>query len=313
LSSDKYSESERNPISAGFALESFRSHDFDPVSAMCEMIDNSVQANADEIEIKFEWDEQNREGNARYVKQFVFIDNGDGMDEKVLYDYLILGEGEKRALTNGIGKFGVGATLAGISQARHIDAYSKTKGGKWMYTFLDLDSILQGKFVPKPIQKDPPAKFNKNLTQGTIVIWDDVDKFEFTEENVFPPPPSKDNWDPHDVDILSTEVGRIYRKFLTSTKLENGEIVENDHPVIIKIHNEVVEPYDPLYITYNPKSGDTDKPIVKFKSYTIRHGSHSAKMHVTASYLPESWWVDQYRPGLDRENRTERKNFTNYK
>ena len=307
VSSNKYAQEYRDPIAAGFALESFRSHDFDPISAICEIIDNSIEANADTIEVKFDWNDQNMEGNARYVKQFVFIDNGNGMDDKILYDYLILGESEKRALTKGIGKFGVGATLAGISQARRIDAYSKIRGGKWMYTFLDLDLVEHGKYVPKPIQKDPPHGYSKDLDGGTIVIWNNVDQYEFTEENVFPPTSPRKNQDPHNDAILATEVGRIYRKFLLLTRIERGQRVKNEHPVKITIQNVEVEPYDPLYITHNPKKNDQNKPIHKSKTYTIRHGSHSAKMYITVSYFPESWWVDPHRPGLDRENRVERK------
>ena len=301
---DKYSENARNPFSPAMALDSFRSHDFDPISAICEIIDNSQQAKANEIDIKFDWAD-NPEFPSPYAKHFVFIDNGKGMDANILYDYFILGEGEKRALSNGIGKFGVGGTLAGISLARHLEAYSKIKGGKWMYTYLDLDEITEGKFVPKPVQKDPPKKYDKDFDHGTIVIWDNVDKFNFTEDKVFEKTPTKDS-QPHDEDILTTEIGRIYRKFLTKTKLEKGKIVKNTNPITIKIQNQEVEPYDPLYATYNPKSDD-DKPKIKYMAKPVRYGNKSAKMHITTSYFPDSWWVDAYRPGLEKENRVERK------
>ena len=63
----------------------------------------------------------------------------------------------------GIGKFGVGGTLGGISGAKHIDAYSLKSGGDWMYTFFDVDEIRAGKGVPKPTQQDPPKEYSKNF------------------------------------------------------------------------------------------------------------------------------------------------------
>ena len=37
---DKYSLSHRNPFSAEHAISSFRNLDFDPISSICEIIDN---------------------------------------------------------------------------------------------------------------------------------------------------------------------------------------------------------------------------------------------------------------------------------
>jgi len=302
--SNVYDLEERNPFTAGEALESFRSHDFDSISSICEIIDNSVQANATEIDIKFDWAENpDYDEGARYAKQFVFIDNGDGMDEKILYDYLILGESKNKTLPHGIGKFGVGATLSGISIARHIDAYSIVNGGKWMYTYLDMDLIKKGKYLPKPIQKDPPSELNHGMDHGTIIIWNNIDKITLAlkEDQVFEIPAKKPT-ELHDEDCLTTEVGRIYRKYITKTKLKEGKIVKNEKQAIIKIQDKKVEPYDPLYATYNPKQDDKEEPKIRYKAYPIRLGSYSGKMHVTTSYLPDEWWVDPYRPGLDTEN-----------
>jgi hypothetical protein len=301
--SDEYELAERNPFSPGNALESFRSHDFDAVSSICEIIDNSLQENADEINIKFEWEENPDEGESRYAKQFTFIDNGNGMNERDLYDYLILGESKKRDLPNGIGKFGVGATLSGISVARHIDAFSKEKNGKWMYTYLDLDLIKQGNLLPKPVQIDPPSNLIQNIDHGTIVIWKNIDKIQISlkEDNVFEVS-ATDSTQLHKTYCLTTEIGRIYRKYISKSFVKEGKIIENDKPVIITVQEKNVDPYDPLYATFNPKLDDVNEPQLKYKSHSIRFGTDSGKMHITTSYLPDDWWVDPYRPGNDADN-----------
>ena len=298
-----YEMKERNPFAPYNALESFRNHDFDAVSSICEIIDNSIESHATEIKILFEWAENPEDTESRFAKKYVFIDNGDGMDERILYDYLILGESEKKALSEGIGKYGVGATLSGISVARHIDAFSKVSGGKWMHTFLDLDSIKQGKLVPKPFPKEPPIEFSKNLEHGTIIIWENIDKIQVAlkEEQLFEIPSTKST-ELHNEDCLETEVGRIYRKFISDKFLKEGRTVENKNKRTILIQEKIIEPYDPLYATYNPKQTDGRSPTVKYRSFPIRLGNISGKMHITTSYLPDKWWVDQYRPGIDTDN-----------
>ena len=306
MSSDKYSQERRSAFSSGHAIQSFRNLDFNPISSICEIIDNSQQAGATEIKIDFEW-EPHPDGG-RYAAKSIFIDNGDGMDEKILYNYLILGESEKKTLKSGIGKFGVGATLAGISTAKHIDVYSLQKGGKWMYTYLDIDEIeAQGDDggIPKPVQQDPDKELMENLEHGTIVIWSNVDVIEeaLLEENLFPPNPITNSNQLHNEEILSTEVGRTYRKFMTPERWENGKLIKNENPLTITVQKQEVEPYDPIYATYNPRTADTEKPTLQYNEYPIRFGQTSAKMKITTSYLPESWWVNAYRPGNDVKNR----------
>lgn len=303
---EKYSQNHRPAFSAGHAIDSFRSLNFTPISSICEIIDNSLQANATEIKINFEWN-AHPDGD-QYAKKSIFIDNGDGMNDELIYDYLILGEGQRRALEHGIGKFGVGATLAGISASRHIDVYSKVRGGKWMYTYLDIDEIQaadEAGGIPKPIQKDPPSEYNKSLEHGTIVIWSNVDKLEraLIDSNLWPPNPITNVNQLHNEDILSTELGRIYRKFLTEERLEKGKTVKNKNRVTILLENQEIEPYDPLYATYNPKKDDKEKPTLTHQSIPIRYGKSSAKMHLTTSYFPESWWADEYRAGNAKDNR----------
>ena len=298
-----YEMEERSPFAPYDALESFRNHDFDAVSSICEIIDNSMQSNATEIKILFEWAENLEGSESRFARKYIFIDNGDGMDERILYDYLILGESEKKKLNEGIGKYGVGATLSGISVARRINAFSKVSGGKWMHTFLDLDLIKKGKLVPKPLPEEPPSKFSKNLEHGTIIIWDKIDKIQVAlkEEQVFEIPTPKST-KLHDEDCLETEVGRIYRKFISDKILKEGCVVKNKNKRTILIQEKTIEPYDPLYATYNPKQTDVGSPIIKYHSSHIRLGNISGKMHITTSYFPDEWWVNPYRPGMNADN-----------
>lgn len=281
----------RDPVNSGLALHAFRSQGFSPTSAICEIIDNSVEAESNEIRIKFDWREKTIGQHYHRVKEFTFVDNGKGMDKKILYDCLVLGESTRRIGNKGIGKFGVGATFSGISQAKRVQVYSKINGGRWLYTFLDLDSLDQGEGIPEPEDKDPPEEYAKYAKDhGTIVVWDKVDLSDFNDS---------------DVEKLKTDVGRIYRKFLTEKKLMNGKL-EDNKPIKIIIQDDEVEPYDPLYITYNPRTIDKEKPTIRFKSIDLKKGNLKSEMIITTSYFPESWW-DEDQAGSKPENKKERK------
>ena len=285
----------RNPISAGLAIDSFRKMGFNVGSAICEIIDNSLEANSTSIEITIKYLPKSTLQTYRRIEKFVFVDNGDGMENDTLYDCLVLGEGTKRLLKNGIGKFGVGATLGGISQAKLIEVYSKTKTGKWLHTKLDLDLLNQGIGIPEPEVKSPPAEYTENLdNQGTVVIWDNVDVDESEK----------------DMENAAHLIGRIYRKFISLKKIEKGVIVDNTIPVSITLNGEKIAPYDPLYVTFSPKADDTElAKIISSENYDFKPAK--GKMHITISHLPKSWWSgpgkEMSKPGNAPVNKTDRK------
>lgn len=283
----------RNPVNSGLAIDSFRRMGFSTSSAICEIIDNSAEAGATKIEVIIDWNKKQLTQKYRRPERFVFIDNGHGMNKEILYDCLVIGESTRRALKKGIGKFGVGATFGGISQGRHIEIYSKTKDGVWLFTQLDLDLLENGEGISEPIKKDPPEKYSNELgDHGTIVIWEKIDS-DFNEKGL---------------DDLKNSIGRIYRKFLTSTKLEEGEIIKNS-PIKITLNSESISPYDPLYLTFNPKADDKEIPTFTSAEYDLKYGDLKSKMRITFSYLPESWWKDpkMYKPGSDPVNKDQRK------
>jgi len=55
MSDNKYDLETRDPVSSQFAFETFSNAGFKPVSSICEIVDNSIEAHAEEITIKFEW------------------------------------------------------------------------------------------------------------------------------------------------------------------------------------------------------------------------------------------------------------------
>ena len=98
-----------------FLIQSLRKSDFDCYSAYGEVIDNSEQSGAKNIKIEFDVVSK---GTGRSQKEIIdkiaFGDDGGGMNENVLENCLTLGWSTRYNDRNGIGRFGVGSTLAGI-------------------------------------------------------------------------------------------------------------------------------------------------------------------------------------------------------
>lgn len=108
-------------VESGAALQSMRNSDFDAYSAYGEVIDNSIQANAQNIKIFFDYDHADK--NREPLNCVAFADDGDGMGAEILHRCLQLGYSSRFNDRSGIGRFGVGATLAAINQCQRVDLY----------------------------------------------------------------------------------------------------------------------------------------------------------------------------------------------
>ena len=207
--------------------ESLRFNDYSAQNGLGEIVDNSVEAGAANIAVRFTTEKIRKSGKKRVsdaITEIAIIDDGDGMDRTTLQKCLALGESIRtsRSGGHGIGRFGVGMTLGGISLARRIDVYSRTCGNEdFFYTFIDLDDIQAGALtcIPVPETQSPPEEYRKllNNSSGTIVILKKCDRMD------------------GNFDDFSNYLGRTYRKFI-----ERGlKINLNDSPVYL---------HDPLYI-----------------------------------------------------------------
>jgi len=291
----KYDLDSRDPVSSDFAYDTFSKAGFKPVSSICEIIDNSIEAESNEVFIEFEWNDAPHHLSYKQIKKFVFIDNGKGMNENQIYDYFVATESDKRGKENGIGKFGVGAYMSGISQAARCEVFSKTDSGKWLYT-----NLIKGSKIPKPINRDPPEEYLK-FNKGTVVIWSETYS-PFTINDV-------DNEETGD--NLVFQLGRIYRKFLTDQKIHKGEKITNKNKIKIQIKSDGtiidVKPFDPTFITYNPKTGDDEPEMISMGEIQIKTPAKTGSMYIVFSAFPEDWWIKPGKPGLLDVNRKERK------
>lgn len=222
-------------------FDSLRNGEFSFDSGLAEIIDNSIEANASNIDIHINTELKKISGNKRSTRVISTIsvtDNGVGMPDDILRCCLRLGETVRSNSIRHIGRFGVGLTLGGISFAKRIEVYSRTSADTpFHYTYIDLEEVEKGeqKNIPVPIQVTPPEQQAAvlNGSSGTIIVLSNCDRLQFD--------PINDRGIKADEQIigLHTFLGRTYRKFLEAAVTINLHVDSECSKVYL---------HDPLYM-----------------------------------------------------------------
>ena len=215
--------------------------------ALAELIDNSVQANADNVEvICLEVKRRINKRTGRRIQAIGILDNGDGMAPETLRLALQFGNGTHLTDRKGIGRFGMGLPNSSISQCRKVEVWTWQSGpDNAMYTYLNVDEIESGKMsiVPAPTHKSLPGKWrdrSRNLeTTGTLVLWTNFDDYRLS-------------WRGAEATLRNTGslVGRMYRKFIDNGRLSIRllALLEDEDE---STFDEPVRVNDPLYLMGN--------------------------------------------------------------
>lgn len=211
--------------------------------ALAELVDNAIQASATHVDILFGFD-----GGKTKPKKIAVVDNGHGMDPKMVRASLIWGAGTRMSKSEGFGKYGYGLPSASVSQSLRVSVYSKPPGGDWHCGYIDIEEIKAGIWskgnrieMPEVERLDPPDfvidQLGKSgrwpLEHGTVVVWDELDqgRIDYRLRSALR-------------GRLLTELGVIYRNYLNATPM--------------RIDGVDVEPCDPLFLTEGFRYYDVD-------------------------------------------------------
>lgn len=254
--------------------ESLRFNDYSVENGLGEIVDNAVEAGANEVRVDLKR-KTRKYGKKQIeeVEQISVADNGCGMPEKILANCLTLGCSmrEKKNGKLGIGKFGVGMTLGGISLARKIEVYSRCDiNHKFLYTYIDLDEIKNGrKIISAPVEKNIPSEYNEFYDghSGTIVLLTNCDRMDGTGKRT----------DANEFNgIISNYLGRTYRKFIEgglNIVLDGRDVFLHD-PLYIagptqfdtkEIQDPKAAPYSETSFEWDVPGGNGEKAAIKIK------------------------------------------------
>lgn len=222
--------------------------------ALAELIDNSVQANADLVDVVCREEYRTIRGqNRRTITGIGVFDNGNGMSSDTLQLALQFGNGTHLTDRKGIGRFGMGLPNSSISQGRRVDVWSWRSGpDNAIHTYLDVDEIANGEqlTVPTPTADSLPEDWRNRTetigTSGTFVLWSKFDEYRLTWRGAGTT-----------LDHTGALIGRMYRKFISNGSLTIrllSYIDDNWSPQI----DQSVRVNDPLYLMENSQ---TPKPF----------------------------------------------------
>ena len=217
-------------------LDSMRNSGYETVYALAEIIDNSIEANAKNIEVICIEGANYGQRATKQIDRIAIVDDGHGMSREDLWNALRMGEGTRR-VRGTLGKFGLGLPNASMSQCRRVEVYSWRNHSSALYTVLGPECVSGGKVSikrprKKPVPEDIMAKSSMTKSKsGTLVIWSDLDRVPMKKGRTL-------------IDNYKLVLGRIYRHMIYSdgVKIRMMSFYKNEEP-----YTEAIVPNDPLY------------------------------------------------------------------
>jgi len=213
------------------------------VEAIAELVDNSIQAYAENINVVFGFD---ADGSSRKPTKLAIIDDGHGMDPTMMRFAMMWGGTHRENNRDGLGRFGYGLPCAAVSIGRKFTIYSLPVGGRLHRVTLDLGSMGKGSNdadLEMVIPDAKPARLPRFVTDalkeaqprgwqsGTVVIIENIDRLDWTTVVGL-----RRN--------LVRRFGVAYHKLLRSTS--------------IHVDGEEVRPIDPLFLDPDADLFDLD-------------------------------------------------------
>lgn len=174
------SESVERQFPAKTLLLGLRAIGYSFSTAVADIIDNSISAEATEIKIYSD--------PLADIPYFCILDNGYGMTTKELDNAMLFGSNreDKEECELELGRFGLGLKSASLSQCRKFIVASK-KYGKIRAMAFDLDLIDDKLWLLQLDQNEidllPHINDLRNYETGTLVIWEKFDKIEGLAKN----------------------------------------------------------------------------------------------------------------------------------
>jgi hypothetical protein len=255
----------------------------DTAWAMCEEVDNSVQAGATIISLRFGY----AKGNKTKVKpdMIAVIDNGVGMIPKMIGYAVRWGGTDREDDRKGFGRYGYGLPSSAVSFCKVYTVFSKVKGGEWHAVRVDIDALAAAASdfektnqLLQPRREDPPGWVAEKsedfdlatIESGSVIVHENLDRLEWSKTETIKAK-------------LLMRFGVNYRHWLPSPK--------------IVVDDMVADPVDPLFLMENGRFYDATcvrahrveaKP--GFEVETERGTKGLVKIRV--AYLPPNFQLD---------------------
>jgi hypothetical protein len=243
-------------------VESLRDIGYSLNSALADVIDNSIAANATEVRIFAIPGDDFR---------IAIIDNGEGLSREKLKQAMRLGSSDPRQERelNDLGRFGLGLKTASFSQCRRLTVLSCTGEEKGAAFTWDLDYVVrENQWAVIEELNIGSIPFAKELGHsGTLVLWEKLDRLAGVR--------GVGKVD-HTRVISEVEdyLSLVFHRYLSGEKGVNR--------LAISVNNRPLVPVDPFNTCHKAtQAGQRELicPGVTMQAFTLPHRSHYESQH----------------------------------
>ena len=288
-----YEDASPNPE---YLIKSIAEQGYNMETSLADLMDNSISANADKIEVLIDTD----------TEPFILFltDNGNGMDEETLKKGMQFPSDSPENLrkVNDLGRFGLGMKTASFAQTRCLTVLSRKKGEEqfnartWDVGYLKkngwkiiINSRKEIEEIVNRYKKLSESFLNKfeEFDANTIIVWRGLYKFEEYLEIKNRKKALKKEISEVATDYLSL----VFHRFMERKKC----------PLQVRINNNRVNPFNPF-----PTEEKDFRPIEykqkKFKEDVIRiEGYILPSRSIGESRKGLTKWTTKYRGLMDME------------
>ena len=273
-----YSKIQSTPAEpeASSMIETFRAIGYSVETAIADIVDNSIAADARNIWIDFAW-----EGPETILS---IIDDGIGMDEEQLIQAMRPGSvsplEERRK--GDLGRFGLGLKTASFSQCRKFALVSKRKKAETSFWAWDLDFVNHVKawrLIKHCPDVEQYTERIENLNNGTAVVWWEIDRL--TRNTLKDDDKSRAKFLAN-MDKVKKHLGMVFHRFI-------------DEGLQIHFNGRQIESWDPFMIGFDGLQTKPENNLeggnVRIKGFVLPHRSKLSPEDYNYGKGPEDSWT----------------------
>jgi hypothetical protein len=241
------------PPHAAAISQSLRDLGYSLETAIADLVDNSITANATNIRIYLDI-----EGSLE--PSICIVDDGDALTRNELINAMRPGSRNPRdqRAENDLGRFGLGLKTASFSQCKSLTVISRQNGETFAAQW-DLDLIAERnewiiQFPPISELEQLPH-FNELGQQGTLIVWSKLDRFlerlnrEKSKEEAY-----------KKLDIVEKHLSLVFHRYL------NGSY--NRKKLKIFINGQDIQAFDPFSLNHKATQVLPEE-IVRIEGYQV--------------------------------------------